>query len=68
MIDRKLFTGFGVQKSAVKSHILEPLQYGEELRGEDNKGAVSGVTSKLSVSHDTVKLVGISEHFGGNLG
>jgi hypothetical protein len=60
----------------VKSHILEPLQYGlredlphgEELRGEDNKGAISGVTSKLSVSHDTVKLVGISEHFGGNLG
>ena len=28
MIDRKLLTSFGVQKSAVKSHILEPLQYG----------------------------------------
>ena len=40
-----------------------PTTHGEELRGEDNKGAISGVTSKLSVSHDTVKLVGISEHF-----
>ena len=71
MVDRKLLTSFGVQKSATKRHILEPLRYGlredlpheEKLRGENNKGAVSGVTSKLSVSHDTVNLVGISEGF-----
>jgi hypothetical protein len=58
MVDRKVLTSFGVEKSAAKRHILEPLRYGlredlpheEKLRGENNKGAVSGVTSKLSVS------------------
>ena len=39
-----------------------PTTHEEALRTEDNKGGVSGVTSKLSVSHDTVKLVGISEN------
>jgi hypothetical protein len=33
-----------------------PTTHGEELRGEDNKGAISGVTSKLSVSHESKYL------------
>ena len=71
MVDRKLLTSFGVQKSAVKRHILEPLQYGlredlpheEKLRGEDNKVQYQGSLQSCHVSHDTVKLVGISESF-----
>jgi hypothetical protein len=43
--------------------LREDLPHEEKLRGENNKGAVSGVTSKLSVSYDTVNLVGISEGF-----
>lgn len=44
----KPYTGISAVRIAGR-----PTTHGEELRGEDNKGAISGVTSKLSVSHDT---------------
>ena len=50
----KAYTGISAVRIAGR-----PTTHEEELRGEDNKGAISGVTSKLSVSHYT----GISENF-----